>query len=173
MTRTRATIVWLVILGAVWLTVGASRALAAPLPTPDEIAGHYAGRPVHVLRGANGLYGYTLPGSSTIALMDGLYDSLVDPQMWKTGRKRDVRGPGFVEDARYWDSWALHVLLHEAYHLRFPTAPEGAVDCAAYYTFRGALARFYGVPFESAESKTRWFVEGTYPLDCAWFLGMS
>jgi hypothetical protein len=138
---------------------------------PAAVASYYAGSEVSLVRGANGLYGstFTAPGSD-IRLHEGLYDALYDPDFSKPGRARDVRGPGWTDDAQFWDRVAVQVLLHEAMHQRFPGASEGAVDCAAYLLVPDALQRFYGIAIGSGLQWALWGYH-TYQLDCAWFDG--
>lgn len=145
-------------------------------PTANEVASYYAGKPMTVVRDetGGGMYGRTFGqpwvDDNRIWLMGGLYDALADERMFEVDptRLRDVRGVGYTDSALFWDNVALEVLLHEAMHHRFPTAPEGAVECAAYLSYPGALERFYGITIGSPRSMRAW-VFRTYELDCGWF----
>lgn len=135
----------------------------------DDIASHYAGHPVHVVRGASGLDGWA-DQAGVIHLQDALYDSLGSSGMFKPNRPDRAWRAGFTTNPLHIDAIALHTLIHEAMHLRYPTAPEGAADCAAYLLFPDALQRYYGIGIGSARAVALWWYH-PYTLDCAWFRG--
>jgi hypothetical protein len=149
------------------VVVALAVSVGAPAAAPDEIASHYAGRQVHVVRGANGLDGWA-DQSGIIHLHEALFDSLYAPGMFTANRPARTWRAGRTTDASSVDAVALHTLLHEAMHLRHPAAPEGAVDCAAFLSYPGALQRYYGMSIGSPQAMSAWWYH-PYPLDCGWF----
>lgn len=166
--------VLVVLLAAVSLYAGASSAGAAPAAVVelDVVASHYAGHPLHVVRGANGLDGYTTPGASTVNLRDLFVDSLADG-ITPHGRLAGTPA-GMTDDAAWWDAIALVTLLHEAAHHAAYGDDERAVVCASVFLFPGALERFYGVPMSSPLGARLWHYATAYNVgrgDCSRFGG--